>query len=83
MLAASADTHAPLTVSLPDTTTRGKVVDTSSRVQAFTTYTATVLRWTPEHSAEPMGYQALIAKAFQSFQNSAVFAYDRTVSFMR
>ena len=75
--ASSADTHAPLTISLPDTTARRKVVDMSSWVQAFTNYAATVLRWAPERAAELMGYQALISQAFQNFQNSAVLAYDR------
>ena len=74
---ASADTHAPLTISLPDTTARRKIVDMSSWVQAFTNYAATVLRWAPERAAELMGYQALISQSFQNFQNSAVLAYDR------
>ena len=78
--ASSADTHAPLTISLPDTTARRKVVDMSSWVQAFTNncnYAATVLRWAPERAAELIGYQALISQAFQNFHNSAVLAYDR------
>ena len=74
---ASADTHAPLTISLPDTTARRKIVDMFSWVQASTNYAATVLRWAPERAAELMGYQALISQAFQNFQNSAVLAYDR------
>ena len=74
---AGADTHAPLTVSLSDTTARRKIVDMLSWVQAFTNYAATVLRWAPERAAELMGYQALISQAFQNFQNPAVLAYDR------
>ena len=52
--ASSADTHAPLTISLPDTIACRKVVDMSSWVQAFTNYAATVLRWAPERAAELM-----------------------------
>ena len=74
---ASADAHAPLTISLPDTTARRKVVDMSSWVQAFTHYAATVLRWAPERAAELIGCQALISQAFQNFQNSVVLAYNR------
>ena len=71
------DGQAPLTISLPDTTTRRKVVDMSSWVQAYTVYAATALRWAPERGAELLGYQALISQAFQNFTNSAVLSYDR------
>ena len=73
---ATAGSHAPLTISIPDTGRR-KVVDMSSWGQAYTVYAATVLRWAPERSGELLGYQALIAQAFQNFNNSAVLGYDR------
>ena len=39
----------------------------SSWVQPFTVYAVTVLRWAAERSGELLGYQALIAQAFQNF----------------
>ena len=68
---ATAGSHAPLTISVPDTGRR-KVVDMFSWVQACTVYAATVLRWAPERTGELLSYQALIAQAFQNFNNSAI-----------